>query len=185
MEALMSGPGQSWLRARCLAGIFAMLAGGTGTAHACRVPDRYQAMSIDDQLAGARDVSLAKVVQATDMGLGQVKFEFVVLKRLAGPYRDRFTIIGGGWPVEQGTVYSRDHSDARFWEHGGGRMGSDENFCSITPRFDVGQAYLVFYDRPYTRRSFERIELEPGGAPRPDDRWFNFVEDKLRWRQTP
>lgn len=181
----MSRQPLSPMLARRLALSLAMLAMGLGTAHACRVPDRHQTMSIDDQLAVARDVSVAKVVQATEMGLGSVKYDFVVLKRLAGPYHHRFTIVGRGWPVEQGTVYSRDHSDDRFWEHGGGRMGGDENFCWITPRFDVGQAYLVFFDKPYTRRSFERIELEPGSERLSEDRWLAFVEDKLRRRQTP
>lgn len=149
------------------------------------MPDRFQAMSIDDQIAAARDVTLAKVVQATEIDLGRVRYEFVVLKRLAGPCRDRFTIIGHGWPVEQDTVDSRDHSDARFWEHGGGRMGGNQYFCSISPRFDVGQVYLVFYDRPYTRRSCERIEVDTGSERLSSDQWFTFVEDKLRLTLKP
>jgi len=129
-------------------------------------------------------VYVARVVRATDSGTGDVDYDFVVVKRLAGPYRDRFSIAAHS-AVADDVAGSPDHSDERFWQTGGGRLGGQSNWCFITPRFDVGQTYLVFPGRPYTYRSFERINVTPGREPITDDEWYAFVEERLRMKGLP
>lgn len=63
-------------------------------------------------------------------------------------------------------------TDPAFWRHGGGRTINDSD-CVIRPTFEVGATYLVFAARPFTWRSFERIDAA-------DDRWLAWVRTALR-----
>lgn len=161
--------------------VLASMAGAGGPAHAC--PYRLPSMEMppDQQLAAAREVSVARVVQASALGVNKVMYEFVVIKRLLGPYRERFTITSDSSAADD-VVHSYDHSDERFWKQGGGRLSGPSNWCYIEPRFDVGQTYLVFHDKPYSYRSFERINFTPLREPHTDDKWYAYVEQALRAR---
>jgi len=67
---------------------------GTGAAEACRRAPEQQIMSPDRQRAFARDVPVAGVVSALPAGGDTVAYRFVVLKRLAGPAPESFTLRG-------------------------------------------------------------------------------------------
>ncbi len=152
---------------------------GAGSAHACRSRMPGMEASPEDLVASAREVYVARVVQARENGAGQVVYEFAVLERLAGLERGRFSIEAGS-AVADDVAGSPDHGDERFWQTAGGRLGGASNWCTITPRFDVGMSYLVFLDRPGTYRSFERINVLPGSAPISDDKWYGYVVQQLR-----
>lgn len=177
----MSGYSCSFLGGQRLAALLVLAMMGAGTAHACRARQPGMDRLPDELIAAARAVSVARVVQATAFGVDEVRYDFVVLKRMAGPYRERFSIVSRSTPADD-VAGSYDHGDEAFWQRGGGRLGGESNFCHITPRFDVGQAYLVFHDKPYTYRSFERIHVSPDREPISDDKWFSHVAEKLRWR---
>jgi len=165
----------------CLVAVLAMAV--FGSAHACRTRQIGMDPSPEDLVASAREVYVARVVQATETEGGKVDYEFAVVKRLAGPFRTRFSISSNTAAADD-IVASPDHSDKRFWEAGGGRLGGDSNWCYITLRFDVGISYLVFLDRPNTYRSTERINVFPGREPITDDKWYQYVEERLRTKDS-
>lgn len=110
-----------------------------------------------------------------------VQYDFVVIKRLRGPARDRFSIVSPAATADENPRHSDDHSDGAFWSRGGGRLANYMD-CRIHPRFTVGESYLAFYGQPITRRSFERIAVV-GGRPA-EDKWLSHVEQRLGgpWR---
>lgn len=143
------------------------------TCWACRVAPESQFIGVDQQLALALDVSVAKVVHATAPADGQTEYEFEVQKRIVGPDRQRFTIVGASHQVEDpGKDFDR-HSDEVFWRRGGGRLFSGTD-CKIHPTFVVGESYLAFVGPPITKRSFERIDISGS------DKWLSYVETALR-----
>lgn len=73
---------------------------------------------------------------------------------------DRFRVAGG-------VAQSPDHSDAAFWEWGGGRLYND-TACLILPHFTLGETYLVFRGAPLNRRSYEHISTVDGRLNRND-----------------
>jgi hypothetical protein len=117
-------------------------------------------------------VSLAKVVHVADLGNGMVRYDFVVDRRLLGPERREFSVTGRAVGKYMEREDSMDHSDAGFWQHGGGRL-MNEGDCVIRPAFRLGQRYLMFMDQTATWRSYERIATN-------NDKWLAYVEDKLR-----
>lgn len=150
----------------------------SGAALACRVTPRQQLMGVDEQIALATDVVVAKVVSAVPAGPLDTDYTFVVQERLAGPARPLFTMTGSPHRAGDNESDAGRHTDPGFWLRGGGRTmnGSD---CAIHPSFEVGATYLVFAAPPYTWRSFERIDA-PGGRPGPEDKWLAYVRNKLR-----
>lgn len=147
----------------------------TGACWACRVPPPEQLISPDVQISLASDVALAKVVSATprDDNGRDVDYEFLVLKRLAGPDQQLFSISGHAHGISPNTTFS-NHRDEAFWQRGGGRVMNDTD-CVIHPDFIVGKTYLVFRSLPMTRRSFEEIETLDGRSS-DDDKWFVYAQ---------
>lgn len=168
---------------------FAMLLLGTlvsPVSHACYAPPSHQVVTPDQLIAMATDVSVARVVRATPSsapaygGRPSVEYEFEIQRRILGPELQRFILIGAKGETRPGPI-SKDHSDAAFWQRGGGRLYNDPD-CVLRPGFIVGESYLVFRDRPASWRSFEHIETVRG-QPNPDDKWLSFVEENLAGRQ--
>lgn len=163
----------------------ALLILGATPAWACRAPPLRLSMSVDEQIAEAPDVSVARVVDAVPLEDGDVEYRFIVQQRLAGP--DRFTfMVKGRRRVDAGpdTSYAR-HTAPSFWDHGGGRLEHDMGVdCRLHPSFAVGDSYLVFLGAPAVRRSFERIETVDGGIDR-GDQWLMYVETALKQRPPP
>ncbi|KFI08358.1 hypothetical protein [Massilia sp. BSC265] len=141
---------------------------------ACRTPPVQQTVGPDALIAGAQDVSVAKVVYVAELGDGLVRYDFEVQRRLLGPGRKEFSLSGRAVGRYQEREGSPDHSDETFWQHGGGRL-TNEGDCVLRPAFRLGESYLMFMNQTATWRSFERI----GAA---DDKWFAYVEEKLRTR---
>lgn len=154
-----------------------------GAAHACPYPVPSKALTPEQLVDGARDVTVARVERATLTEDYRVRYDFVVLRRLIGPYRTRFSITSDSRPADDASA-SHDHSDDAFWQEGGGRLNGEGSRCHVTPRFDVGQTYLVFQDQAPTYRSFERINFHPDES-RSTDRWYTYVAERLRARPQP
>jgi len=156
---------------------------GAATVGACPYPDPGKLVTPEQLVDGARDVTVARVEQATATNVSEVRYDFVVLERLAGPVRERFSITAQSHPADE-VLRSYDHSDEAFWQPGGGRLNGEGSRCWVTPRFDVGQTYLVFQDQRPTFRSFERILVQPRG-PISIDKWYTWVVERLRTRPQP
>lgn len=129
----------------------------------------------------AADVSVAKVVRATPsppIGFARpaVEYEFEVQQRILGFPQQRFTLVGAEGETRPGPA-SSNHSDAAFWQRGGGRLYNDGD-CILRPDFTVGEMYLVFRHARATWRSFEHITTVQG-RPNPDDKWLVYVKENL------
>lgn len=151
----------------------------TDKCWACRVPPPEQLINPDVQIALATDVALARVVNAVpgrDKG-EDVDYQFLVLKRLAGPDKQLFSISGRAPGLSRDTTFDNRRDEA-FWQRGGGRVMNDTD-CVIHPDFVVGKTYLVFRDLPMTWRSFEEVETVDGRAG-VDDKWFSYVQARVR-----
>jgi hypothetical protein len=149
---------------------------------ACRVPPVAQVVSPEQQIAMATDVAVARVVEAIPSplrsggGRQSVDYTFEVQQRIMGWPEQRFT-ISGAQGLTRPPPSSSDHSDAAFWERGGGRLYNDAD-CVLRPDFIVGENYLIFRGKPATWRSFEHIATVRG-RPDQDDKWLSYVKEKL------
>ncbi|MBB6133605.1 hypothetical protein HD842_001716 [Massilia aurea] len=149
---------------------------------ACSVPPVEQVVTPEQQIAMATDVSVARVVEAipsplrSGSGRQSVDYTFEVQQRILGLPEQRFT-ISGARGMTRPPPSSGDHSDAAFWERGGGRLYNDAD-CVLRPDFIVGESYLIFRGKPATWRSFEHIATVRG-RPDPNDRWLSYVMEKL------
>jgi len=155
---------------------------GIGAAEACRRPLEEQLMRPDRQLAFARDVAVARVVSALPVSDDTVEYRFVVLKRLAGPGLDSFTLHGMASDARfvSQRIEQSDHDGLKFWARGGGRVMNDPA-CVIRPGLMLGQAYLVILNKPYTWRSFGHIATV-GGRFDAEDKWLMYVKGRLGGR---
>lgn len=153
----------------------------SGASHACRAPPAAQVPSADQQLAGARDVSVARVVRATPLEGRGMSYDFEVLRRLSGPERREFSIRGSAPPPGHRPIVTDDHDDPRFLQPGGGRLVNEPD-CVLRPHFTVGEAYLVFLDQPAGWRSFEHI-ASTNRHYDANDRWLLYVEANLGSRR--
>lgn len=169
-------------RSRWVAAVLLALA--ATPAWACRAPPPALLIGVDEQIAAAGDVVVAKVVDATPEGFGNrtYAYRFVVQQQLAGTARTAFTLMGSN-PFDGGseTTYAR-HANPAFWARGGGRTVNGPD-CKVHPNFMVGNSYLVFLGSPATWRSFERIEAADGGFDQ-DDQWLKYVTSRLHDRQS-
>ena len=153
-----------------------LFVGGASVAMACYTTPRYHLLDVDQQIAAAQNVYVAKAVSVKGGDGKEATYSFVVLQRLAGAERDSFTLPGRTAGPVRAAPASDDHSDDAFWKTGGGRLFLDTD-CEIHPQFVVGKNYLIFLDQPVSRRSFEEIKLPLG--EKPGDRWLAYVIDKL------
>ena len=130
----------------CLAlGMASVLA--CGAVHACSRPPFAQTRTAQEQLAGAQDVTLARVLRAVPLDGRAVRYDFDVVRRLAGPERQAFSIQGSAQPAMHRPIVTDDHDDPRFLQGGGGRLVNEPD-CVLRPHFAVGEIYR--------RMNFER-----------------------------
>jgi hypothetical protein len=161
---------------------------------ACYSALASQRIGVDEQIALASDVSVARVISATPLDDRRVEYRFMVEQRLAGQGADTFTVSGRA-PVNTGAgtrfgmlVFAgppaagkgsdasfNNHTDPAFWQRGGGRLMNEPD-CLIHPDFAVGGTYLIFLDSPWTWRSFEKIERVDS------DKWLAYVKAGLEAR---
>lgn len=151
-------------------------------SHACHAPPREQLVTPAEQIALATDVSLARVVRATPSSSflsgtrPPFEYEFEVQQRLLGYPVQRFVLVGAQGETRPAPP-SDDHSDATFWQRGGGRLYNDPD-CVLRPNFTVGETYLIFRNARPTWRSFEHIATVQG-HPDPHDKWLVYVKENL------
>jgi hypothetical protein len=154
----------------------------TGTCWACYAAPPEQLIDPAVQVSLATDVTLATVVNITPRyerydDRGDVDYQFVVLKRLAGPDQQFFSISGRAPGRSRDTTFD-NHRDETFWHKGGGRV-KNEGDCAIHPDFVVGKTYLVFRGAPTTRRSFEEIAAIDARSG-DEDKWLSYVQTHIR-----
>lgn len=132
-------------------------------------------MSPDEQISGASNISIAKMVDEIPMADGRTKYKFLVQRRLIGSDDQEFTVWGVAAPLND-TSYD-SHDDPSFWQRGGGRSFADTS-CAIRPSFLVGNSYIVFFGSTPTKRSFEKIEAA-NGVVNLQHKWLIYIEEKL------
>jgi hypothetical protein len=171
----------------------------TQNCWACYSAPASQRVGVDEQIALASDVSVARVISATPLENRLVEYRFMVQQHLAGHGADTFTVTGRapvsagagtrfGMPAFAGPPAAgkgsdtsfHNHTDPEFWQRGGGRVMNEPD-CLIYPDFAVGGTYLVFLDSPWTWRSFEKIELLDGAID-DRDKWLAYVKAGLETR---
>jgi hypothetical protein len=117
----------------------------------------------------ARAVSSEPVVQR---GVARRATDFATVEVLKGSVGPAFTLAfdegrrSGAFKDEPGADF-HGHEDWRVWESMLTRQGNGSD-CEMHPGFEPGATYLLFLDRPFHWRSFERID-------RKDDRWLAAV----------
>ena len=169
------------MRKRVTRSLIALLCAFTlHDASACYGPLPQQLISVDEQIARARDVTVAMAVSATPAGTSAVEYRFVVQQRLAGPEQGSFTLMGGTASGNHKDTSFEHHTAPAFWKHGGGRT-INESDCIIAPSFVLGESYLVFQGSPATWRSFEKIETVDGKVDE-NDQWLAYVKARLATR---
>jgi hypothetical protein len=143
------------------------------SSFACYVPPAEQVVTPAQQLAASQDVTLARVISAEPMSDLNVRFRFEVIQRFSGIQRSNFEITGRASIDAAGDQSFNNHTDPNFWK-GYGRTTNDTD-CQIHPDFSLGKVYLIFLNQPYTRKSFELIELIPEAVVQ-RDRWLMYVQ---------
>ncbi len=148
---------------------------GAQRAWACYAAPSSQTVGVDELIASASTIAVAKVVRATPAADGRINYEFVLQRRLAGPVAQTFSLTASEASALASDTSFDYHKEPAFWAHGGGRLMNHMD-CKLYPAFVVGDSYLLFGSFPATRRSAEKVESG-------DDKWLRYVEAALEQRR--
>ncbi|GAB3452405.1 hypothetical protein GCM10027321_01080 [Massilia terrae] len=166
---------------RAFSGLVLLLALAEQPALACWAAPPGHLIGVDEQIADAKNIAVVKVVSATPTADGQIKYEFLVQKRLAGEEHASFALLeSDAKGVIRDTSFDR-HNDPAFWAFGGGRLTNYVD-CKLYPWFVAGASYLLFDDALQTRRSAEKIDTIGMSFDR-EDKWLLYVEGALEKRR--
>lgn len=156
---------------------FLALALQAGASQACYAPPPALTIGVDEQIALASDVSVARVQSMTLTGNRRAEYHFTVERRLAGAVLPFFTLAGAAPASHDKDTSFDSHTDPAFWKYGGGRVMNDSD-CAMHPSFVVGQAYLIFTGSPPTWRGYEKIDTH-NARLNLGDAWLSYVERAL------
>lgn len=157
---------------------------------ACKEPPPEQIAPFEELVARTNYIFLAEVEKVEDITApntrsrrmifpGPVhdrvvytKYHLKVLEELKGKMGEEKLVIEGqpALSKEEGTF--SHHTEKRFWENESGRSPTGRLDCKIEPRFKLGKKYLIFFNKPYHRKSFERIDDL-------NDQWLSTVRRNL------
>lgn len=127
------------------------------------------------------DEVMQAYVEAVENLYQPVKYTFEVFDLIKGKSQ-KFFFMKSKMLYSSGELeHFNIHKDKNFWENNGGSFG----VCSHDQRaFAVGSFYLMFLDKPYHRKSFERIvNFRSDDRPNPEDKWLNYVKAKVSEQQ--
>lgn len=103
-----------------------------------------------------------------------VKYTFEVLQLVKGDSRKFFTMSSEMLFSTDALEHFNFHKDEKFWQNDAGRVYS----CEVDKvSFSVGSVYLLFLDKPYHRKSFERIINYQSDSHQ--DKWLSYVQSKV------
>lgn len=146
-------------------------------ARACVIPPAAQHAPIDELIASADAIVLAKPTGAVRLSPYRVAYTLEAVSMVSGEAMSRFEIIGrprdrrnkglAEWNFE-------DHTAKVFWEDDwAGRVFNFPD-CKLYPSFAIGGTYLVFLGNVPHVKGFERIhDLSK-------DQWLKYVQTYAR-----
>ena len=104
-----------------------------------------------------------------------IRYDFEVLETYKGKSEQKFSLRGHSLTSGDELNIFDNHKDPEFWEDDAGRLGRSN--CKLKVSFSVGQTYLMFLDKPYHRKSFERIISIKNDSYM--DEWLEYVIGEL------
>ncbi len=139
-------------------------------AMACEVEPPQQLASDAELVARTANIVLARVTKVEgDIPWGDAVYTFETVERLRGNLPAVFKVSGVA-AKEGPNDHFQNHTEEIFRNNG--RLANWPD-CEIHPSFVLNRPYLVFYDQPYHRKSFERI------ADPANDKWLSDVRALL------
>ena len=145
-------------------------------ARACVAPPARQHAPIDELIASADTIVLAKPTGAVTLSPYRVVYTLEAVSMVSGKAVSRFEIVGfrrgrrnkglSEWNFE-------DHTAKVFWEDDWAARVTNSVDCELHPSFTIGGTYLVFLSQVPHIKGFERIENQS------TDQWLKYVESKV------
>lgn len=142
-------------------------------AFACYTPPVSYVSPYIELIARTSKIALVKIESVRAMKAApSSKRQFVIYsasirQMIKGQLPNKVEIMGLRSVEGNPDTTFMDHSDDKFWDNHGGRTINSYD-CKIYPNFIVGRRYLIFFDKPYHFKSFERIDSLT-------DRWLTTV----------
>lgn len=146
-------------------------------ARACVAPPAEQHAPIDELIASADTIVLAKPTGAVRLSPYRVAYTLEAVSMVSGKAVSRFEIIGrprDGRSKGLAEWNFEDHTAKVFWEDDWAGSVFNHPDCKLYPSFALGGTYLVFLgDVPHVK-GFERIH-DPS-----KDQWLKYVQAHAR-----
>lgn len=146
-------------------------------AYACVTPPVEQHAPIDELIAAADTVVLAKAKGAVAIGSFRSAYTLETISVVSGKAVSRFEIIGlSRNSLNKGSAEwnFEDHTAKVFWEDDwAGRVFNFPD-CKLYPSFAIGGTYLVFLGEVPHVKGFERIHDQS------KDQWLKYVQAHTR-----
>ncbi len=142
-------------------------------ARACVAPPARQHAPIDELIASADTIVLAKPTGAVTLSPYRVVYTLEAVSMVSGKAVSRFEIIGSrrGRRNKGLTEWNfEDHKAKVFWEDDWAGSVFNHPDCRLYPSFAIGGTYLVFLDDVPHVKGFERIH-DPS-----KDQWLKYVQ---------
>lgn len=144
----------------------------TSAAQACFAPAPEQTSPWPELVKRTDTIVLAQVVSAQpavktesttpaathailESDEGNTIFKLKVLETLKGHSNPTFEMTGNLANEKAERTFAK-HADKAFWSDGTGRSIISPD-CTIKPAFTVGEKYLLFVEKPYHVKSFEKV----------------------------
>lgn len=129
-------------------------------------PEEYTPYT--DLIHGTTRIALGSLQNSKVLQDGSREYLFKTTKVVKGSVGETFTVvdvdIGVAISSENNSDYE-GHTKKEFWENPYFGRGQSFIDCKIHPVFNQGDQYLIFLDKPYHWKSFERVATL-------QDKWF-------------
>ncbi len=147
-------------------------------AFACIAPRPIQYQKASQLIARTQHIVLAKVEYAQCVNEYDVSYRFTRVENLKGKNKANFQLLGITDDLQYDHSFNH-HTDDEFWQQTGGR-GYTSSDCQIYPSFTIGSTYLLFLDKPYHYKSFEKIDNSSvSNKSKNKDKWLSYVKHKI------
>ncbi len=139
---------------------------------ACTAPPPVQYQKASQLIARTKHIVLAKAENAQCINEYDVSYRFKRVENLKGKTKVNFHFLGITDDLKYNHSFN-NHTDSEFWKEAGRLYTSSD--CHIYPSFTLGSTYLLFLDKPYHVKGFEKIENVRG---KNKDKWLSYVQNK-------
>ena len=146
-------------------------------AHACVMPPAEQHAPINELIASAHTIVLAKATGAVTPRSFETVYTLETINNVSGEAVSRFEITGysrGRRNKGLAEWNFNDHTAKVFWEDDWAGRVFNSTDCKLHPSFAVGGIYLVFLGTVPHVKGFERIH-DPS-----KDQWLKYVQTHTR-----